>query len=382
MSNDELNSDITEIVNGKDGADAAKLTFLYQLTVYENTSDKSSLPSRINSSFSDRRSATDILSDVDIQHHADTVKNAILSKLNKDSATLGMSDLLDATYQACKDVIVSQFIAINNGTNATNVTSIVDMASGAMKNAKLMDSSHMSHTRALDDYIIDARTVFDSRVAPTMSDDVLRNALFSMLKPWLCMQYLSEFVPENGSMNIYSGFKPNYQDMQYARLAAFRAMFDLVDALLQYNQGLDSASQQDLARLTAVAMRLSETLGSEFIARRNKQLPKWQNEVATASKSTKTLSVQLYEINAQLEKRKSNLLVMLQNQRELQKEAARKRWVFWILLLVFVIVTSCLVFLLAFRKYFVLYVLSSLVIVVPLLYFVITLVMRTLRGRG
>ena len=398
---DQANSDILEIVNGSDGANAAKLTFLYQLATYKVV-DKDQLEDNVASTFGDRKAPTESLNDPDLEHSAGKVKEALLGSLEDENLEIDTQRLVHAVQNSCVTVLTSQINYIHPNANMSNVYAIVERMMESLFTTNMMDGDTISSTntnsvQSLDQYLEKARDVFDSTnfqdIGSDIFDQTMRNAIFAMYKPLICMHFLFEFVPEYegyiprnpdlsrkyAAIRRDRSFKPSYQEMQYARLAIYRAVFDLVDALLQHTQEFNSGDQTQIARLSALSLKLTETLGSDFVTKRKNKYPEWQAEVSQNSSDTKRLSIELYQANAQLEKRKANLLVMLQNQRELQKVAARKAWIFWITVIIFVLVVLAMISLLVFKQFFALYAFCTLVVVVPLMYLIVSLVGRSIR---
>jgi len=371
-----LNTDIAGIINGSQGANAAKLTFLYQLASYR-TVDEEQLEDTVSNTFSDRTASTDDLQEPDLEHNVEAVKGALFDKLNLDAENIQVTDMISAVLEAGTRVFREQVKHIHSNVNLANVNAIIDTVESTVRNAEIMTAD----TTTIDAYLIKSRDIFDSvefsGASSAVFDVATKNALFNMLKPWLIFWFLAEFIP--GTTDRSGKFKPNYQDTQYARLAMFRATFDIATELQRYLQDADSTNREDIDKLGAISLKIADTIGTEYVTPRKNKYPEWQQNVASRSSDTKTMSMKLYQVNAQLEKRKANLQAMLQNYRELQKESTRRTWLFRVVMIIYALIVLSMIFLIAFGRYSTLYMLCGVVIVVPVLYFVINLVQKTIR---
>lgn len=372
------------------GADASVQAYFYQLASYHRKATTAAdMKKRAEAVLSDAGATVDLFA---VQENSvDLVSAAVLDYYDTKMRTpdpVTPQQLLDMVQKAVVNVFKTQLDALtdvpsSDHTVNAQLTKVFDAYASATPMLKpgAKEGAAGAYVTSLSAFLGLARTrVFDNLQIDgvtrlTFTSDVL-DALFLMMKPWLALRFLASFLP--GDWNrAGAAFAPNYQEIQFARLAMFRVVFEGVRHVHTYLQPQPQSSA-DVERLSQLLYKLANTLSTDVVSGAEDMYPQWQTDVAAASRDSKQASLDLFQLNAQLQQRKSNLMVMLQNQRELQKERVRQvRW-FWVAVAGYVVALGVAIALLVTRQYRALYIVFSILAAAPAAWFVVALLRSAL----
>lgn len=384
VNTNRLNEDIMNFVNGWKGMDASKQGMLYHLMAFHRARNESELSDRLGE-YLDKsdQPIPELDNEGNTEHSVGEVRfafeayyrNVILA----EKQSVDIEQMLEMTQRACRAVFVQQLEDLSIGTS--NVDDQLDKVIEYFSDKVPARNSNGDYITSLDAFLQNMSDrfdefEFDGPAQAVFDDSTIRTALYRMLQPWFIMRFLAGFNegPWNASGN---SFHPNFQESQYARLAMFRIMFDSINHVQKYFIRTGS-NPEDLVYISDLAYRVTDTIGREYVSQRKDKYPEWQNKVSDKSTDTKDKSMRLFQINVQLEKRKENLLAMMHNHRELQNEEKRQRWIFWAMVIAYIIIVIIIMALIVKDQYFILYLFSGALVVVPLMWYIISLVRRTI----
>lgn len=380
------------VEGGENGADAAKLAYMYQLMSYEHATQEAVMRNEKLSVFEQRTEETADLSlrENNVNTVADVFREAAQEggRVNEKS-DVGVDDILHLVKTACYRVFLQQLETLGHSPNAnvrTNLEKVTDAVAQAVPFRKSSgqpdDDARYAFVTDVDAFVRTVRErvynafAFD-KVSSVTFNAAVRDALFAMLKPWLVCRHLASFLPGYERPQLGAA---SYLDMQYARLALYRVAFDTLAHVRSYK--MDAEDGNDDSVLADLAQKIANTLGTEYVGRHAREMPAIQEQVAAKSQATKEKSLQLYQTNARLEQRRANLVAMLHNQRALEREARMATIEFWIVVAVFIVLFGGMLSMLATRRFMLLYYVAGAVLVALVLWYVIALVWSTLWPRS
>jgi hypothetical protein len=387
---ERLNADVMNFVNGKEGIDSAQQSGLYDLMAYNRVTNEAEwdtmtdfdLPvfRRIPLSSTDRRSLQEGGDENSVGEVRDALEAYYRDRISVDKTPIDVEDLLKMTEAACLAVYKQQLHQLNYSMGS-NLDAQLEQAVKVFEDKVPARDDRGDYITSISPFLKKMRDVYDKEVefsgpAHAVFDDTNRHMLFVMLKPWFVMRFLASFIPGGDWNASGNSFNPNYQESQYAKLAMFRVVFDSLDHIQQYLVRTDS-SLEDMTYLSDLSYRITDTINKEFVTRRKEKFPEWKNQVSDKSQKTKDASMRLFQINAQLERRKQNLLVMMHNHGELQREARRQSWIFWATVAAYIVVVAILIGLIVTSQFTILYGFSGALVLIPTLWYVVNLVRKT-----
>lgn len=166
------------------------------------------------------------------------------------------------------------------------------------------------------------------RLEPVVTWNDLKPALQNILHPWMFFKYVASFVP--GDWNASgNGFVPSYEDIQFAELALYRMTFDTLVKLRKFSRQLSDMNQYT-ERLEKYAFLVTESITRRYIEPKRAKYPEMYEAVVSKSQDTKENSQMLHKVNEQLEQRKSNLQIHLNNFQEVQRELRHRKLLYWL----------------------------------------------------
>lgn len=233
----------------------------------------------------------------------------------------------------------------------------------------------------------------------TEGDDVTVT-IQNMYKPWFTALYLASFLadPENKWSTKGHTFFPSYFDSKYAELGLHRIVFDsLVQIRRSYesylatkfgsmeanpkNDGPYAEERQALSRLDTMTSSMSEIIHRAHIDPKQANTADMFQKVNAISSDTKDMSLHLFQVNERLEKRRSNLVVMANNEHETIKKRKKQRAWFWGVVVTYAVYLWIVMFLVYTRSFRLLYIGSGVVVIVMLLWMLVVLIQSMLSNK-